>query len=284
MSMLTGGLALAAGAAKCVEFVHAGEVAVKRRAGSYDSRRMVRFSTFSPYIHTYEAGNEGFRYGIKGRGLAFSWPGIERWVHISTLPNTDNQLPPQIVTCKEERQVKVGAAITWRVIDDEDAIYRALWAVNNNKAANIIPELRPLVIDTAAQQLAVVMNGKTFEEMHQFKDRQAEMMANCYEPMNDMGIGLDRVFFQSPYFTEADIAQQAMRETARIHARAAHEQAEASIQAAQTLAQAITAAGQSQPEAVAAAEQTSLGSRQPLESLPFGEQPAPLQVIRGSQL
>lgn len=268
MGVLTGGLALAAGAAKCVDFIESGSVAVKRRCGRLERKYWDYF---------YEHG-PGERYGMKEQGRVFSLPFFERVIHISTMKNPDNELPAQHVQSAEKYQVTIPASIVWHIMHDEDAVYRALYSVNLNRNTDVIGSLRPLVIDKAARQLFRVMVKKPFDEMLDVDARENDMFSACAEPLSEMGVALDEVIIKSPSFTDAEREGQAKVAAARILA-------ESNLLAAQEIGSAIRDSAQGHHLAsVALADILNRTSNQPEQVMygPIHPDP-PLHVLPGGQ-
>jgi hypothetical protein len=220
LSFLTGGAAIAGLATKFGGYVHDGEVFVDRRLGNYDSPVFHKYSTFAPYVHTYTAEDENFRYGIKRRGFVFHKPGIQKWVPLSTRLNPAVPLEYQTVKSKDDRWLKVGGSITWRVIDEDDAVYKAVKAVNNNRATKIIEQLEPLVIETTGRQLVGAMYGKTLDEMTDLDAREMEVRERCEEPLSVLGVSLGTLLLKSTHPSDSDIEAQAKIRAAEITAYA----------------------------------------------------------------
>lgn len=211
MGILTSGLALAASAAKSIEIIPEGEIAVLRRAGSYTRR-------YDSQIHKYIPGDfyrpeAGDFLGHRGKGVALSWPFAERYVRFSKLPNTDT-LPNQILTSKEKLQMMVGSSIIWHVIGEGVAPYKALYAVDSTRGEDIIPELRQRVIPTCAQAVAKVMNGMSSDAMYEFAKLDERIKDECEKPLSNIGVNLIQVQFESPYETPAEVNRQATFELA----------------------------------------------------------------------
>lgn len=227
LGFLTGGAAVAGLVSKVGGYVHDGEVFVDRRLGNYDSPTFHLYSTSPPYVYTYTADGENFRYGIKRRGLAIHKPGVQKWVPLSTRFNPAVRLEPQTVQSQEGRWLDIGGSITYRVIDKDEAIYRAIKAVNNNRATKIIEQLNPLVVAATGVQVASVMRGKSIEEMTDLDSRREEIREKCEEPLYKFGVSLGELLLDNPHPTGADMEANAKIEAAKITAKAIGELASA---------------------------------------------------------
>lgn len=224
MGFVTGGLGVATAALRCFESVPPGVMAVKLRWGS-------EIRKHNSYFYTQVPGD---RYGAKSKGPIFSLPGIERYVHITTRPDMEgDRLKPQLAQTNVGQWVRVGGSVVWHVMHDEDAVYRALGAVNNRK--EVVPQIKTLVLESTSQALGQIMNGKSLEAMTDVDQRRMELIDKCTKSLFDIGVNLQNVYFDNPHYTEAEMQKQALIESAHIHACA---QKEAAIESARLMAQA----------------------------------------------
>lgn len=236
MSMITGGLAFIAGAAKSIEHVPYGELAVKVRAGRYQRRFDGLWS---------DKKRAGDYYGYRGQGWAISMPFAERYVRVNTQLNVD-PLPELPITSKEGLQMLIGSAVTWHVMGTDDNPYKALMKLNDSYNKNNLQELRELVVGIAAQGLSVVLNDVPRSAMFDFREIDGNVKDECGPRLLDYGVNLVQMQFKSPYESGPQLTKDAAVEAAQIQAEATRELAAAHIEAARILSEAVRDSGQSQ--------------------------------------
>lgn len=281
MSMIGGALGLAWSLGGFFDIVHYGEAAAKKRLGSFEHLDEWRqFYSFPPYVETHAPG---VRYGLKKRGIAFSLPMIDRWIRVSTLPNSDNELEPQRVRTDMGRYMHVDGAITWQVIDEERAIYLAIKAVNTNRATDVTPHLKELVIRRAGEHLVATMSKKSLDQMENLTARKVEFLERCADKSSTlslMGVTVDSATLRNPYVTDADRALEAAEKIAETNFRAAQELAASNRYTADILAAAVRDAGEYQAiAALAVANGLQKNTDEFLRTSPQGRTEHGYQVV-----